>query len=192
MFLLESPKSTVKDGYFYLTSAEGGTAGPATSHMVVCLHVQNHPYGPWENSPYNPIIHTENRAEQWWSQGHGTLVGDVDGNYWMMYHGYKKGFHSLGRQTLMMPIEWTEDNWFRVPEGINSSDALAMPAGETSVENISLSDDFDSNKLAWPGRLLKPMLLTGFLLKMGHLFLKPRGNHSGIVHPFWSIHLTKI
>ena len=32
---LESPKLLFKDGYYYMTSAEGGTAGPATSHMCV-------------------------------------------------------------------------------------------------------------------------------------------------------------
>ena len=32
---LESPKFVKKDGYFYLISAQGGTAGPPTSHMVV-------------------------------------------------------------------------------------------------------------------------------------------------------------
>ena len=34
-FCLESPKLFKKDGYFYLISAQGGTAGPATSHMAV-------------------------------------------------------------------------------------------------------------------------------------------------------------
>ena len=121
-FCLESPKSTVKDGYYYLTVAEGGTAGPATSHMVVSARAKS-PYGPFENSPYNPIIHTENRNELWWSQGHGTLVDDIEGNWWIMYHAYEKNFHTLGRQSLMLPIEWTEDHWFRVPEGVKSSDA---------------------------------------------------------------------
>ena len=32
---LESPKLNEHNGYYYLTSAQGGTAGPATSHMVV-------------------------------------------------------------------------------------------------------------------------------------------------------------
>ena len=32
---LEGPKLIYKDGYYYLTSAEGGTVGPATAHMAV-------------------------------------------------------------------------------------------------------------------------------------------------------------
>ena len=34
-FCLESPKLTRRGGWYYLTSAQGGTSGPATSHMVV-------------------------------------------------------------------------------------------------------------------------------------------------------------
>jgi xylan 1,4-beta-xylosidase len=34
-FCLESPKLTYFKGYYYMTVAEGGTAGPSTSHMVV-------------------------------------------------------------------------------------------------------------------------------------------------------------
>ena len=156
-FCLESPKMTVKDGYFYQTVAEGGTAGPATSHMVVSARSKS-PYGPWENSPYNPIIHSESRAERWWSQGHGTLVDDSKGNYWMLYHGYEKGFHSLGRQTLMLPIEWTKDGWFRVPKGIKSEGAIKKPFGKPSKSGIVLSDDFSNGLgLQWQfAKLYKP------------------------------------
>lgn len=149
-YCLESPKSTVKNGYHYILVAEGGTAGPATSHMAVAGRSES-PYGPFENSPYNPIVHTANRSEKWWSQGHGTLVDDVDGNWWIMYHGYEKGFHTLGRQTLMLPIEWTKDNWFRVPEGINSADLLPKPVGKPSPCEIGLSDDFSGEEpgLQW-------------------------------------------
>ena len=47
---LESPKLLFKDGYYYMTSAEGGTAGPATSHMCVMARSRSI-FGPWENSP---------------------------------------------------------------------------------------------------------------------------------------------
>ena len=149
-FCLESPKSTVKDGYYYLTVAEGGTAGPATSHMVVSARATS-PYGPWENSPYNPIVHTESRNEKWWSQGHGSLVDDVEGNWWILYHAYEKGFHSLGRQTLMLPVTWTNDNWFRINEGVKSDDKIKNPKGVLSENRTGLTDKFSGNKpgLQW-------------------------------------------
>ena len=174
-FCLESPKSTVKDGYFYLTAAEGGTAGPATSHMVVSARAKS-PEGPWENSPYNPIVHTDNRSERWWSQGHGTLVDDVNGKWWIMYHGYEKGFHTMGRQTLMLPIEWTDDHWFRVPNGVNSSDAIRKPAGSAAVKNKGLSDDFSENKLGLQWQFFKNNFPDRIQFIDGHLELAARGN----------------
>ena len=109
---LESPKLNEHNGYYYLTSAQGGTAGPATSHMVVSARSKS-VTGPWENSPYNPIVHTYSATDSWWSKGHGTLIDDVNGNWWIVYHAYANGYHTLGRSTLIEPIEWTEDGWYR-------------------------------------------------------------------------------
>ncbi|MEN6310564.1 MAG: family 43 glycosylhydrolase [Acidobacteriota bacterium] len=105
---LESPKVVARGGYYYLVSAEGGTAGPSTSHMIVVARSKS-PAGPWENSPLNPLLRTASRAERWWSQGHGTLIEAADGTWWVMYHGFDNGFRTLGRQTLLMPVEWTAD-----------------------------------------------------------------------------------
>lgn len=107
---LESPKFVERDGWYYLTSAEGGTYGPATGHMAV-VHRSRGIEGPWEPSPYNPVIHTWSADEEWWSKGHGTLFADVKGQWWMIYHAYRKGFLTLGRQTLIEPITWTSDGW---------------------------------------------------------------------------------
>jgi xylan 1,4-beta-xylosidase len=174
-FCLESPKSTVKNDYYYLTVAEGGTAGPATSHMVVSARAKS-PFGPWENSLYNPVVHTSSRNERWWSQGHGTLVDDINGNYWIFYHGYEKGFHSLGRQTLMLPVEWTKDNWFHIPIGINSSDSISKPAGISSMEDKGLSDDFSSKELDLQWQFFKKYPIERLELKDGELILKADGN----------------
>jgi len=125
-FCLESPKFTVRNGYYYLTVAEGGTAGPATSHMVVSSRSKT-PWGPWEHSPYNPIVHASSREEKWWSRGHGTLVDTPHGDWWVLYHGYEKGYQTLGRQTLLEPVEWTDDGWFRIPPGIKVDQPIKKP-----------------------------------------------------------------
>lgn len=173
-FCLESPKSTVKDGYFYQTVAEGGTAGPATSHMVVSGRATS-PHGPWENSPYNPIIHTENRSERWWSQGHGSLIDDVNGHWWIMYHSYEKYFQTLGRQTLMLPIEWTKDHWFRVPKGVHSSDSIRKPAGSSEILKDDLSDDFSGQEMGLQWQSFKHYPYERIKLKDGKLELQATG-----------------
>lgn len=135
---LESPKLTYHNGYYYMTSAQGGTAGPATSHMAVCARSKS-VYGPWENSPYNPIVHTYSDQERWWSKGHGSLVEGPDGQWWMVYHAYEKGAYSLGRQTLVEAIEWTNDGWYRLANDVK------LPQSSSPI----LSDSFTQPTLGW-------------------------------------------
>ncbi len=107
---LESPKLFRRGEYYYLVTAEGGTAGPATSHMVVVARSKS-ALGPWENSPYNPMVHTYTVDEEWWSKGHGTIFDDAEGNWYIVYHSYRNSFHTLGRTTIIESVTWTEDGW---------------------------------------------------------------------------------
>lgn len=145
-FALEGPKLFWRNGWCYLISAEGGTAGPATSHMVIAAR-SRHPLGPWENAPHNPIVHTASREETWWSQGHGTLVETPGGEWWLVYHAYRKGYHTLGRQTLMLPVVWMDDDWFQVPAEALPDQPLPSPYGTTQARERDWSDDFTGKTL---------------------------------------------
>lgn len=59
--------------YYYLFVAEGGTAGPPTSHMVVQARSKNI-MGPWENAPFNPLLRTESRNENGGVKGMALLL----------------------------------------------------------------------------------------------------------------------
>jgi len=109
-FALEGPKLLRKDGWFYMFSGQGGTAGPPTSHMVVVARARS-VHGPWENCPHNPIVRTASVDEPWWSRGHATPVQGPKGDWWLVYHGYENGYRTLGRQMLLEPFEWTADGW---------------------------------------------------------------------------------
>ncbi|HKO76504.1 MAG TPA: family 43 glycosylhydrolase [Flavobacterium sp.] len=145
-FCLEGPKVIKKGEYYYLTVAEGGTAGPATSHMVISARSKS-PFGPWENAPNNPIIRTNDSSEKWWSKGHASIIDDVKGNWWMVFHGYEKDNYNMGRQTLLQPIEWTADGWFKMKEGVKTEDVIQKPAGQFVKSNFTLSDSFTGTKL---------------------------------------------
>ncbi len=120
----EAPKLLFHNGYYYLNVAEGGTSGPPTSHMVLSARSRNID-GPWEWSPHNPIVHTYSKAEKWWSKGHGRLVDASDGSWWMTLHSYQNGLQTLGRQILLLPVAWTSDGWFKVPDGITGGEPIA-------------------------------------------------------------------
>ena len=162
---LESPKLTYHNGYYYMTSAEGGTAGPATSHMAVTARSKSI-YGPWENSPYNPIVHTFSADEQWWSKGHGTIVEGPDGQWWMIYHAYNKSAYSLGRYTLMEPIEWTQGGWYRPVKDMKLPTSGSLP---------HLSDDFSSDILGWQWTGWKENILSAATIQNGTLSLPGKG-----------------
>jgi xylan 1,4-beta-xylosidase len=125
-FSLEGPKLRKIGDYYYWLSAEGGTAGPPTSHMVVVARSKSID-GPWENAPENPLVHTYSASEKWWSKGHGSLIDASDGRWWIVYHAYENGFLNLGRQTLLEPLELTKDGWFKAPTGTGVENPLPMP-----------------------------------------------------------------
>jgi xylan 1,4-beta-xylosidase len=82
--------------------------------------------GPWENCPHNPILRTKSDAEQWWSRGHATVVEGPGGRWHLVYQGYKNGYRTLGRQTLLESIEWVADGWPQALVG-DLSRPLSMP-----------------------------------------------------------------
>ncbi len=167
---LESPKIVKHGEYFYLTSAEGGTAGPKTSHMVVSARSKSI-NGPWENSPYNPIVHTYSANEPWWSKGHGTIIDDVNGNWWIVYHGYKNGYYTLGRFNLVEPIEWTSDGWFKLAKAPKK--ALV---NEVKNSGMKLSDDFGGNELGLQWTIWRQRTVDNFQLKDHSLYLDAKGD----------------
>ncbi len=180
---LEAPKILERNGWFYLNVAEGGTAGPATSHMVVSAR-SRHLDGPWEYSPYNPVVHTASREDRWISAGHGRLVDTLDGRWYMTVHAYENGYRTLGRQTLLTPVEWTPDGWFRVPPGVKLDDALPMPvAGAVQQAFADPSDDFRSPELGLQWAFWHEYDAQRFKVGNGELLLKAQGAKPGESSP---------
>ncbi|MBC2668917.1 family 43 glycosylhydrolase [Novosphingobium piscinae] len=144
----EGPKLFRRGDFFYLVNAVGGTSGPATGHMVVVARSRSI-HGPWQACPHNPVVRAQSDQDLWWSRGHATCVEGSDGRWFLVYHGYERGYLSLGRQTLLEPIEWTEDGWFRAMGG-DLSTPLAKPAGPSVPHGMPHSDPFRQEGL---GRL---------------------------------------
>jgi xylan 1,4-beta-xylosidase len=156
MFAPEGPKFLKRGGYFYLVAAVGGTAGPATSHMVVVSRSRS-VHGPWEHCPHNPIVRTSSADERWWSRGHATILEGPRGDeWWMVYHGYENGYRTLGRQVLLDPIAWTDDGWPR-SLGRDLAQPIAKPrGGRGGPAGVAFSDDFSGNKFGTQWRFFRP------------------------------------
>jgi len=177
MFAPEGPKIFRRGDWFYLVAAVGGTAGPPTSHMVIVARSRSI-HGPWQDCPHNPIVRTKSADEPWWSRGHATVLEGPGGDWWMVYHGYENGFRTLGRQTLLEPIEWTSDGWFRAAGGTLSMPLPKPQRGQASAAGFALSDDFSTSKFGvqWSFFDPGPDEMQRVRYQDGRLVLKGKGS----------------
>ena len=182
-FCLEGPKLYHIGDYFYYISAEGGTAGPPTSHMVVVARSRSI-HGPWENMPTNPLIHTYNNTDRWWSRGHGSLVDTPSGQWMCVYHAYENGFYNLGRQTLMEPVHFTPSGWI-VSDGGDAAGTLPLPfATKKASTRLSSLGDF---RIGLDWRFYKDFDTSRTTVKDGELTLQGKGNSLGSSSPMMFI-----
>lgn len=113
----EGPHLYKISGKYYLMLAEGGTE---YGHHETMLR-SDHPYGPYEPCPYNPILsHADIFDSPVSCTGHADLVDDVNGRLWMVALGVRTlpgvFLHNLGRETFLAPVRW-EDGWPFVGRG---------------------------------------------------------------------------
>ena len=145
--------------------------------------------GPWENSPYNPILRTQSMDEAWWSKGHGTLVEGPDQRWWVVYHAYENGFYNLGRQTLLEPIEWLDDGWFRTAKYDPSRPIPKPVATSTAEHGFAFSDDFSTDKMGIQWSFYKGTAedRQRYRHENNSLVLKAKGNAPADSSPLWFV-----
>jgi alpha-N-arabinofuranosidase len=113
----EGPHLYKIGGRYYLLIAEGGTYG---GHMVNIARADSL-FGPYESCPQNPILsHRDDHSLPFQFCGHGDLIELEDGSWWMVHLGVRCSFYQkqhLGRETFLVPMEWTPDGWPQVKGG---------------------------------------------------------------------------
>jgi xylan 1,4-beta-xylosidase len=166
-FAQEGPKILKRGDYYHMVLAEGGTAGPPTGHMIVSA-----------SSP------TGLR----WSKGHGTLVEAPDGRWFIVYHAYENGYLTLGRQTLLEPIEWTDDGWFRTT-GSDPAQPIRMPAQSAGPHGMAFSDDFTTDRMGIQWSFYKGSTTDRerYRYENGALVLKAKGTSPSDASPLWFV-----
>lgn len=125
----EAPHLFHRDGWFYLMTAEGGTA---FDHSVMVARSRD-VAGPYLPCPRNPVLthrHLGHAAEVQYV-GHGDLVEGDDGAWWMVMLATRPidGHHVLGRETHLARVTW-EDDWPVVNAGQGLLDAPVARADQ--------------------------------------------------------------
>ena len=144
----EAPHMFKINDFYYLISAEGGTG---YEHRTVVQRSKS-PYGPFDSSPYNPVISNMNVPESpFHAIGHSDFVQLQDGSWWLVCLGIRpKGgrFHHLGRETFLAPVKWTDDGWpVAGDNGVMLGEFKAPNLPVHVWEKDPVRDDFNSTKL---------------------------------------------
>ena len=138
---LEGPHLYKTGNYYYLLAAEGGTE---YGHMEVVARSLN-PYGPFEIPPAdspnaNPLLTNRNLGGySLQGTGHGDLVQDKFGNWWMVLLAFRQigqylPFHHLGRETCLIPVTFTEDGWLQASTDGTVRLEMCAPISYRSIE----------------------------------------------------------
>jgi xylan 1,4-beta-xylosidase len=143
----EGPRVLKRAGWYYAVLAEGGTG---YGHCVTVARSKKL-LGPYEPCPFNPVLAQRDPGAAIQRCGHGQLVETAAGDWWMLYLcGRMNGgpFTTLGRETALDPVEWTDDGWFAVNSGAGPSAFQSAPDLPESPCPEAFRDDFDSPRLA--------------------------------------------
>jgi beta-xylosidase len=168
----EAPHLFERGGVWYLLIAEGGTE---RGHAVSIARGPS-PSGPWEANPNNPILSHRSTDSPIQNTGHADLVEAVDGSWWLVAlavrpHGTTPGYHVLGRETFLAPVEWI-DGWPVV--GALQLEMPSRPIGAHGAVSKSARDDFDLVVLdpSWVALRRPPMDFASLDNRSGWLTLQ--------------------
>lgn len=113
---LEAPHIYKVNGWYYIFTAEGGTA---YNHMVTVGRSKTL-FGNYEKCPFNPLLTSRNdtsKAIQ--CAGHADLIDDTQGNWYIVHLGTRPCDNTksnLGRETFLTPVQYKND-WFYIDGG---------------------------------------------------------------------------
>lgn len=174
-FGTEGPHIYKVGDFYFLMVAEGGTG---LMHSVSIARSKNVD-GPWEECPSNPIL--TNRNKRWMriqACGHADMVQTPD-NKWFMVHlgirnwgSFEEQHSVLGRETHLLPMEWSKDGW-PVVNGSGSSESTIKSSVAQQPDTAAFVETFNGKlALAWNFIRNADSTLMDLKTKKGSLLLQ--------------------
>ncbi len=152
---LEGPHLYKINGKYYLLCAEGGTE---LGHSEVVFRSDNiwGPYIAWDKNPILTQRDLPERENGVYCTGHADIFQDGAGNWWSVFLGTRMidgEYENLGRETFMLPLEWTADGWPLILEsGKEVPQIIDIPGAvrgdSPTFGNFTVAEDFSSTELA--------------------------------------------
>ena len=215
---IEAPHLYKRNGYYYIMCAEGGTG---YGHSVTMGRSKN-VWGPYEKDPQNPIVtsipgdfnerHDPDHLKPKYfnpdsilqKSGHGSYIENELGEVYLV-HLTSRPFVpelrcTLGRETAMQKMKWTEDGWLRMADGSNLAKEYFEPSKlpEVPVKQIPDFDDFDDETLGiqyyapriMPQRFIDLKSRPGYLRMRGQESRTSLNKVSILARKLTSVHAT--
>ena len=164
---IEAPHLYRRGDYYYIMCAEGGTG---YNHCVT-MGRSKEIWGPYVADPKNPIVtsfpgdsnerHDPDHLKPRYynpdsilqKSGHGSMVDTQNGETYLV-HLCARPFVpelrcTLGRETAIQKMIWTDDHWLRMASGGNLAEVLVEASNlpERPVKQIPDFDDFNEEEL---------------------------------------------
>jgi xylan 1,4-beta-xylosidase len=144
----EAPRLYLRDGWYYLLTAEGGTSW---QHQVTVARSRTL-FGPYETAPGAPMLTSAGRPDlPLQKAGHGSLVSTPDGQ-WYLAHLVARPYSPLGRcvlgrETAIQRVTCDGDGWPRIDGGVPAEIVPApglLPADASQPDAYIDHDSFET------------------------------------------------
>jgi xylan 1,4-beta-xylosidase len=182
----EAPHLYKRNGWYYLLTAEGGTGW---GHAVTLARSRKIT-GPYELHPDTYILSARHRPDvELQRAGHADLVETQSGEAYMVYLCGRplrnRGRCTLGRETAIQKMIWSDDDWLRTVDG-KGIPTIETPAPPLPVHKFPSSperEDFNTPQLPVDFQWLRtpwPEEIFSLTARPGHLRLFGRETLGGL------------
>jgi len=133
-------------------------------------------WDPWVKSPLNPILAGN---DSWKCPGHGSIVADEQGRFWLLYHAYSTSTSVYtGREAMLDEVKFGTDDWPTINSGRGPSAKSPSPfrAPQKKREALSFYDHFIGDKLN-PGWQWPQDKEPDYKVSVSHLVLSGHPGH---------------
>jgi beta-xylosidase len=162
--LVEGPHLYKRNGWYYLLTAEGGTAYEHACTLARSRDI----WGPYELHPQKYILTSKDAPfASLQRAGHGDLVDTPDGKLYLVHLTGRPTTQArrcvLGRETAIQQAYWGEDDWLYIKNGPVPSLDVDLPAARDDTaywaeklytfDGASLHKDFQWLRTPEPDRI---------------------------------------
>jgi xylan 1,4-beta-xylosidase len=184
---IEGPHLYKINGRYLLMCAEGGTS---TNHREV-IFSSDSPFGvftPWDSNPILTQKHLDpSRPLPITCAGHADLIQKTNGEWWAVFLACRpinNDFENLGRETFLMPVNWSEDGFPYMTKGDEVIPRIVQMNGlkRDSISlfgNFESVDEFDAEKLGVQWMTLRGPAKDFYSLSEKPGFLSLKGANAG-------------